>query len=299
VPWLIEAQLRFDGPLNRLAAASANVGGGFHPGNVRQHLSFTDGPVSGTVPDGLPWFGAAWWFLLAVAVPLGRAFRSLVRLGPVRSGTVRPGSAALRERASAVGAAVGVAAASQYLLFTQVLEARFLLPTYAVLSVALVAAAPSPLRPGRASRRPAGRMAGALLLATFSALFTVFAGWQVIVADRVDRDQAVARELAQTLARAVRSRVTPPCVLAGEVAFPVIAFETGCQGAPFRPESPDITVAGLPPDSPLPPVYALTTTNPTRTGVHPMPASAQELSPYGAPGWWLFVATPNEVFAAS
>jgi hypothetical protein len=314
VPWLVEAQLRFGGPLNRLAAASTNVGGGFHPGNVRQHLGFTDGPVSGTVQADLPWPGEVWWLLLALAV--------VVPLGRLALGSAEP-----RQRAASIAAVVGVVSASQYLLFTQVLEARFLLPTYAVLSVALVATAPSPLhawrvsgrRVGRATDpvadeaadpvademadhavdRVMGRVVGVLLVVTFSALFVLFAGWQIVVAERVDREQAVARELAQTLAHVVRSSVTPPCVLSGEVAFPVIAFETGCRGAPFHPDSPDITVAGLPLGAPMPPVYVLTTTNPSRTGVHPVPASAQELSSFGAPGWWLFIATPNEVFAAS
>jgi hypothetical protein len=290
VPWLIEGQVRFDGPLHRLAAATANVGGGFHPANVRRHLDFTDGPVSGASGDNLPRLGLLWWLLIVLAVLVLIARALLTR---ARSGRVSP-----RVRAGLVAAAVAGAVAGQYLLFTGVLEARFLLPAYAAAAVALAAALPGCPRIRRTVPGAAGRALAALLVVGLGVLFVGFAGWQFGVTERVEQDQLAARELARTLADGIRPRMTRPCVLAGEVAFPVIAFETGCHGAPFRPESPDITVAGLPDRTRIPPVYVLTTTNPSRTGVHPVPASVQDLGPLGAPGWWFFTATANEVFAA-
>jgi hypothetical protein len=83
------------------------------------------------------------------------------------------------------------------------------------------------------------------------------------------------------------------------VAFPVIAFEAGCRGAPFRPDSPDITVQVGSDRSPLPPVYVLTSTNPARTGVRPIPGSITRLAAEGAPRWWLFIADPQQVVTTS
>ena len=69
LPWLIEGQLRFGGPLRRLRLASTSIGAGFHPGNIRQHLGLTDGPGSGASGrldaaglgpgPGSPWPGCA------------------------------------------------------------------------------------------------------------------------------------------------------------------------------------------------------------------------------------------------
>ena len=47
------------------------------------------------------------------------------------------------QRAGSIAAIVGVATASQYLFLTSVLEARFLLPSYALLTVSMLAALPS------------------------------------------------------------------------------------------------------------------------------------------------------------
>lgn len=303
MPWLVEAHLRFGGPLHRMRAAFSNVGGGFHPENVRHQLSFTDGPASGSVRDDLPWLGALWWSLIVIAVMV-LVVRRLI------------GRADRTQRAGAVAAVVGVATATQYLFLVQVQEARFLLPAYAILTVALVAAVPShfgnPV--GSPAGSPVGRRQSAhrrtwrpvstrilpgLLATALLALLTVFAGWQIDAVERVGSDQATSRALADRLTDVVRQHSAPPCVVSSEVAFPVIAFGAGCRGAPFRPESPDITVAVGSDRTALPSVYVLTTTNPAQTGVHPLPGSVRALAADGAPGWWLFVATPNEVVATS
>ncbi|HST82395.1 MAG TPA: hypothetical protein VLL08_11730 [Kineosporiaceae bacterium] len=284
LPWLIEAHLRFGGPLQRFRAASENVGGGLHPENIREQLVLTDGPVSGPAREGIPRLGALWWLLILVAVAV-----LMVR--------VMIGRADRIQQAGAVAAVVGVTTATQYLLLTQVQEARFLLPSYANLAVTLAAAAPS----ASVIRDPArriGRLLPALAILTSLAAFSVFAGWQIDTVGRVEAQQVAARRLAEHLTDAVRQRVEPPCVVAGEVAFPVIAFQAGCWGAPFRPDSSDITVEIGSDRSTMPRVCVLTSTNPTRTGVHPLPGSVRELASDGAPGWWLFIATPNEVMGA-
>jgi hypothetical protein len=283
LPWVIEAHLRFGGPVQRFRAASENVGGGLHPENVREQLVLTDGPVSGSVQEGLPRLGALWWLLILIAVAV-----LMVR--------VLVGRADRAQQAGAVAAVVGLATASQYLLLTQVQEARFLLPTYANLAVALASAAPS----ASGIRAPARRirlLSGVAVLALL-ATFSVFARWQLDTLGRVQAQQVAARSLAEHLTDAVRQQVEPPCVVAGQVAFPVIAFQTGCWGAPFRPDSPNITVEIASDRTATPRVWVLTTTNPSRTGVHPLPSSVRPLASDGVPGWWLFIARPNEVMRA-
>jgi hypothetical protein len=288
LPWLVEAQLRFGGPLARLRDASTNVGGGFHPSNVRRQLGLTDGPVSGSVRDAVPGLGVLWWSLIAITV--------VVLVGRVLIGRADP-----IQRAGAVAAVVGVTTAAQYLFLTQVQEARFLLPSYAVLTVALVAVVPAIRRPARqqAGRPLVARLGSAGLVTALAAGLAGFAGWQITTLVRVEAEQGAARTLAQTLANVVRRQGGPPCAVAGEVGFPVIAFGAGCRGAPFRPDSPDITVVVGSDRTALPPVVVLTTTDPALTGVHPVPGSVRALAADGAPGWWLFIAVPEEVVAAS
>jgi len=321
LPWLIEGALRFGGPLSRIRAASSNVGGGFHPANLRQQLSFTDGPVAGSLRDRIPWPGTLWWLLIGVAVVV-LVVRVLI------------GRADREQRAGATAAVVGVATASPYLFLIRVQEARFLLPAYAVLAVAEVAAVPSPAGIRRSARRwaglqaqpqvegraepqtelpavpqaeqaelPAGRRPGwlgsALLVVALSVAVAAFAGWQISAARRVQTDQVAARKLAQTLVDVVRAQGPPPCVVAGEVAFPVIAFGARCRGAPFRPDSPDITVEVGSDRAAMPRVYVLTSTDPARTGVNAVPGSVRPLAADGIPHWWLFIASPDEVVAAS
>jgi hypothetical protein len=292
LPWLIEAQLRFGGPLARLRAASANVGGGFHPENLRYHLGYTDGPLAGAVRGGIPRLGELWWLLMIVSIA-------------VLIGRLMLGRNDQEQRAGSVAAVVGVAAASQYLLLTSVLEARFLLPSYALLTVSMLAALPSwpsltGWRPGRPAGpvRPwaAGGTAIVLLLA-----FVVFAQWQVGVARRIEAKQTTDRLLAAKLVGVVRRQGPPPCFVASELAFPVIAFEAGCRGTVFHPTGSTIVFhpqhdAGT---TSLPPrVYVLTKTNPARTGVRPVAGSVRSLAASGATGWWLFVASPNQVISA-
>ena len=266
LPWLIEAQVRFGGPAARLRAASANVGGGFHPENLKYHLGYTDGPLGGIVRGGIPRLGELWWLILVIAV--------LGLLGRVVAG--RGGSL---ERAGVIAAAGGIAAAVEYLFFTQVLEARFLLPAYALLTVAMVAALP------RLSGPSAPRLAAA---GSALALFAVFAHWQTGVAQRIEVQQVHDRLLAARLADVIRRQGGRPCFVASDLAFPVIAFETGCRGAVFHPDQ----VSALTTDDP--PVYVLTRTDPERTETRAAPGTIRSLAADGAAGWWMFTAATGQ-----
>jgi hypothetical protein len=293
LPWLIEAQVRFGGPLARLRAASANIGGGFHPGNLSHYLGFTDGPLSGRVRGGIPRLGELWWLVLLAGVlillarwaparrpPGGRApgrWAPARRIddGQQERDVVRQHAEDTRLRAGTVAAAAGLAVGAQY-LFTPVLEARFLLPAYALLTVTLCAAVPG-------FRRPFVSFP-AITAAAGLALFAVFTSWQLGVARRIEAEQVHDRLLAARLTDVIRRQDPPPCFVASDVAFPVIAFEAGCQGAIFRADRP---ANGLPAD---PPAYVLTRTDPAFTRTRPVPGSVRRLGAEGAPGWWLFIA---------
>jgi hypothetical protein len=302
-PWLIEAQLRFGGPRARLRAAGANVGSGFHPENLRYHLGYTDGPLAGAVRGGIPRLGELWWLLMIVSIVvlIGRAVASTIRKDD------RPGDDVAR--AGSVAALVGVAAASQYLFLTSVLEARFLLPSYAVLTVALMAALPPwPLNPRADSRRADGRWATVALALASVLVFAVFARWQVGVDRGIEAGQDGDRRLAATLAQVIRQQNTTrqrtaqqrttPCFVASDLAFPVIAFEAGCRGGIFHPAGSRIVVHPDGPATAPPPVYVLTRTNPEATRVRPVTGSVRSLTGDGATGWWFFVAVPTQVIFA-
>jgi hypothetical protein len=293
LPWLVEAQLRFGGPRARLHAASENVGGGFHPKNLRYHLGYTDGPLAGAVRGGIPRLGELWWLLMIVSI--------VVLIGWVLLDAAR-GTDHRVQRAGSIAAVVGVATASQYLFLTSVLEARFMLPSYAVLTVALLAALPSWVsRPGRRDERPIPRRLAAAgsVLVLFLA-FAVFAHWQVGVARQIEAKQDSDRRLAATLVAVVRRQGAPPCFVASDLAFPVIAFEAGCRGTAFHPTASMIVVHPEPGEDPAgtaspPRVLVLTRTDPARTGVRPTPGSVRPLAADGAPGWWFFIASPDQI----
>lgn len=322
LPWLVEAQLRFGGPLARLHAASANVGGGFHPENIWYHIGYTDGPLGGTIHDKIPVLGVTWWLLMIIA-----AVVLIFRAGGRDPGWTRPlgkhthsGDAAdpkrQAQRAGAVAGIVGIACASQYLFLTAVLEARFMLPSYALLTVATVAAAPSwnSLAKWHRSRL----LTTPLRLAAFVGVLIIvseFASWQVGVVRQVEDQQYQSRQVAVRLIQVLRKEVDvrqrdpgQPCYVASDVAFPVFAFGAGCKGGIFHPRSPSVWLpnyahsgygsrgAAHAVRTKAPDVFILTRTNPAATGVHPSPGtSARSLAGDGAPGWWLFVATPRQI----
>jgi hypothetical protein len=305
LPWLIEAYARFGGPWARLHAASTVMGGGLHLQNFRSHIGHTaGGPFGGIPDDDLPVLGQAWWLVMGVAV--------IVLIGGAvvgGKGRLLPADR-IRRRGGAVAAMVGLATASQYLFLTAVSEARFLLPSYAALTVAMVAAAPSwhSVPVGRHGRPATRRLLQLATAAVALAMVTVLAQWQFAVTRRVEAHQYELRQVHAVLAQALRQEVrTKPCFVVSDFGFPVLAFAAGCQGVKFHPRDPVITLPTDPQAArqyphgqpsarqQAPPVYVVTTTNPAATSVRPVPASTRSFAGTGAAGWWLFIASPHQV----
>lgn len=222
--WVVEAYVRYGGPVARLRRAGEIQGGlGWYVA-VDDHVRALGGRLL-CRPCEVPWRypATALWFL---ALPLLVA-------GGVRT------AIGTRDRAPVVLATVtGLALALPYLFTIDYAAPRFLLPAYALLAlpVALLLA-----RLGRitaATWRPA--LLGLCMLMLGGHLAVQYAVLDS-VARRVRADTATHVRIASELrARGVR----PPCVVTGEESIR-IAYRLGC--ASRQPAGPNasITPAGL------------------------------------------------------
>ena len=116
LPWLIEAELRFGGVRGRLRVTDPSA-------TAVQYLRLVDGPLRGG-PDGWPGSAAVIWVVvLAVLAATGILQRRWNH----------------RRNASLVGVTVSAVLVLPYLLLVAPADARFLLPAYALLAVAIAA----------------------------------------------------------------------------------------------------------------------------------------------------------------
>jgi hypothetical protein len=263
LPWVIEAYLRYGGFIARLRAASANAEtAGLHPANVWHYLTLTDGPLEGTTDTTAPVLGYVWWLLLVIGIAfaIGRAIR-------------------YRDRTAAVAACGGLAAAMEYLLFDSVVQARFLLPAYGLLTVCLVAGLPS---------LPAARVPRVGTWVAIALSFAVFAGWNLRIAREVENQQYFATGSTLELGQVLR-KLSPngPCFFASQFGYPAVSFASGCVGASSG--QPGTTSILLPTAPGSAPVYVLTVTDPEKLAIRPVPGTLRKL-PGISPGWWLFIA---------
>ena len=204
LPWLVEMSVRFGGVSN--AIREAERGGHFVlapvGANVVRHLAYTDGGADGIL---LP--GAIWWALVVTVSVAGLVW------GATRAA-----------RASALFCSLAALVfAVEYLAFVSFLNARFLLPAYAMASVPFGVGVASLLR----GRRPL-RVGGGLVLASM----IPWAIWQAGVANRA------ADEISTGPVRVgatIRGLTGPtPCSFVSPLAYPKIAVSSRCQGARWR-----------------------------------------------------------------
>jgi len=235
--WVIEAYVRFGGPLNRLHEAGAEQGGfGFHFA-LWDELRAVNGPTlcrPCTVGLRYPEL-SLWWLALPVLVILG--CYAAHRAGRLAS--------------SVLAAACGLSLAFQYLFLINYAAPRFLLPAYA-LAVIPVADAIGGLLTGiqRNMRGPA-----ALLVA-------VALGVQLLIQATVLQHQVTEKVSFfgdyNRIAADLRSLgIRPPCLVKGAQDIPV-AFYAGCASAPGVAAGRKVTepVAVLVAPGQPPPAYA-------------------------------------------
>ncbi|MFL6053915.1 MAG: hypothetical protein ACJ72W_13510 [Actinoallomurus sp.] len=205
--WIIEAFLRYGGPLARLHRSSAIEGGiAWHPRGLLYELYAVNGPLlCRPCAVGVPRPGLTlWWPAVPLLVAGGLVLAARARaLGPV-----------------AIAAACGVSAAVPYLLLLGYAAPRFLLPAYALL--ALPVAECLTRLPSAVSRlrRP---LAGLIIVAVLAQL-----GSQGMLLSQQARDNAAQRRTYVRGAVALkRLGLRRPCMLSGPRSVPV-AFYIGC-----------------------------------------------------------------------
>jgi hypothetical protein len=209
--WVIEAYVRFGGPLARLHDAGGEQGGfGLHPA-VWDELRAINGPTlcrPCTVGWRQPELGL-WWLALPVLVTLGVfAARRAGRLG-----------------AALLPAACGLCVAAQYLLLINYAAPRFLLPAYALLALPVADGLAGLVSGVRAQfRAPAAVAVGCCLALQLLA--------QHLVLDHEVRGTITFHDdYARIVADLRRLGIRSPCLIKGEQFIP-IAFYAGCASAP-------------------------------------------------------------------
>ncbi len=209
--WVVEAFLRFGGPLRRLRLAGAEQGGlGLHAGFWAE-LRALNGPTlcrPCTVGVRYPVLDL-WWLALPVLVVLGM-------LAARRAG---------RLASSALAAACALALAGQYLIGVDYAAPRFLLPYYALASVPvadLVAGVLARTSPGWRSEVTV--LIGVILVAQAVVQ-------QAVLSHEVAGTARFHAEYARVAADLRRLGIAPPCLLNGAQRIPV-AFYAGCASTP-------------------------------------------------------------------
>jgi hypothetical protein len=211
VPWLVEAWVRFGGPLARLERIRDLVGGGF-TNNVTEYLRLLDGPLSG--PDrntDIAILVIAWLTLLFALGLVGSVL----------------GSTASRKLAW-IALLATVWFASPYLFASEASAPRFLLPALAFMGIA----ASIGLQVGTASLRPVLR---SLVIACTVIVVAVL---NVSALATISSDQTAARDRGELLANVLDDRsVAGSCYFLSSSGYPQISVASGCRGGHFMEDA--------------------------------------------------------------
>jgi len=208
--WIVEAYVRFGGPLARWQAAGAANETGLHF-SLLEHARALNGPLLCRPPAHC---GAAApsWVLWWSAIPL------LVLLGLYAAR--RRGHLAQ----ALMPALAGLSLTAPYLFLVGYAAPRFLLPAYALLAFPIAHGA---LALAEGARGSAPRRAGVCLAA---AGFLAHCVLQGVTLDKVVGPRLAKREAEVEVARALEGlSVRPPCLVYGEHAVK-IAYRMGCAG---------------------------------------------------------------------
>lgn len=236
VEWVVEAYLRFGGPLARLHAAGAEQGGfGLHFALWDEFRALNGPTLCRPCTVGLRYPAISiWWLALPVIVALGLLVAR--RRGAMAS--------------SVLAAACALAIAFQYLFLINYAAPRFLLPTYALLAIpvadalwGLVSGVRSDLRPGVIT------LLGVVLLVQVFVQYTV-------LAHQVNEKITYFGDYTRIAADLHRLGLRQPCLIKGDQYIP-IAYYAGCASAPLATSVPaGVRVAVLESPGVQPPGYA-------------------------------------------
>jgi len=208
--WVVEAYMRFDGPLARLNLAAAEQGRfGLHLA-VWAELRAVNGPTL-CRPCTVAWRHpelSLWWLALPTLVGLGIfAARRAGRLG-----------------SALLPACCGLCVAAQYLFLIDYAAPRFLLPAYALLALPVADGLGWLVTGIRADLRPLARLSVALCLAA------QLLAQHLVLDHEVGGTITFHDDFTQIVADLRHLGVRPPCLIKGEQYIP-IAFYAGCASA--------------------------------------------------------------------
>ncbi|MER7394622.1 hypothetical protein ABT381_03770 [Streptomyces sp. NPDC000151] len=210
--WVVEAYARWGGIGARLHVSSATEGGmGAHWAGGYALRSLNGPLLCRPCHPGPPPHPALtlWWLALP---PLAAIACAVALRTPRPSTTLLP---------VACAAAVSV----QYLLLIDYSAPRFLLPTYALLSLPIAALAARTI--GAIHHAPARVLVAALLTALFAAHL---AGQYAVLRHNADDARITAARYGTAADRLHALGLRPPCLITGKHALPV-AYYAGCASA--------------------------------------------------------------------
>ncbi|WP_251413242.1 hypothetical protein [Streptomyces meridianus] len=224
LPWVVEAYLHYGGPAARLDRASEIQGGmGLHMAVDDQIRSLQGRSLCR--PCDIPWshpLTGIWWFVLPL-LALGGA------------------TAAVHIRRTAVlllPLLTGLALSIPYLFLIDYAAPRFLLPTYALLSLPVAYCCARIVAGVRPRWRP---VTGGLLM---TALALHVAAQYGVLQDVAARARAAGRGQERVTAALETAGLQPPCTVSGEHAVQV-AWGLGCASRQVAGHDESITPAGL------------------------------------------------------
>jgi len=221
--WVIEAYVRYGGVGERLHRASAIQGGTGWNFAVDDQIRALDGRTL-CRPCDAPWrdpITSAWWF----ALPFLAA-----------GGAMMP--AGLRRRRMLLPLLVASSLSVPYLFLIGYAAPRFLLPSYALLSLPVANCLRALLTAPAGRRRPL--LTGLVVAALCGHLAVQFG---TMAAD-VRTNRAMRRAYDAVAARLHAAGVRPPCVLTGDHAVPM-AFYARCASRQIGGPDGSITPAAL------------------------------------------------------
>lgn len=244
LPWVIEAQQRYDGLFARVrrAISTQSTGQRFVPD---YELRALDGPLlcrpCNRATQPIPLTGLMWW--VAGAVLVGVAVWLVLRSRPRVGGSAEVAAVGFRgtpRSAVLLPAFVGGVVALPYLLLVGYAAPRFLLPAYALLALpAAQALRHLCLRPSGVVRPAAAGVVAVLLAGQLVVQYRQLTS--IVAGSDPGRQHLVA--LAAAMAR---HGVSPPCMLIGSDAAPV-AYVARCDAVRIRtsPGDEPFTLADL------------------------------------------------------
>ncbi len=227
LPWLVEAILRFDGPLGRLAAARATSASGASRNSLIQYLNLVEGPVRRVVDDPVLTgpalallVGAGVLAVIGLLARAGAADELAQARGPARA-------AGARRAAALTGAFTAAALVTPYLVLNAGINLRYLLPGMLLATLPVGAG----LAVLVANSWQARRGLGGLALAGLAVLYAVTLGWQLTLAARNAAEiaplQARPVAIGEALAEAADGA---PCAFLSDAQWPEIQWHSGCLG---------------------------------------------------------------------